>query len=504
MISKRIHCKAENDSYKRLANYIADAKNKGEKCLHTWTAGTWAEDDYNLAIIEAEDTQSLNQRTSKEKTYHLIISFTPEDENKLSSEDYQDIEKRFAEVLGLSEHQRHCGVHSNTDNTHMHIAYNLIHKDKLTRFEPFRDYKARDILCRQLEREYGLTIDNGRGTNDKGISLSDSSGTFEARTGIKSFEKYVLNRKEILLEALTKAQSWEDLHKSFQFYGIEIKPRGAGLVIKNMCGKQSMKASSLDRQFSLKNLTDLFGEYTASKESSITHEKYAKDPLQNAKSSPLWKEFVELTNKDKLDAINEKYYLEELKLINTPLKRAVRNDRQKLLRLEKRQDIKAAKNKDIKYKDWNSFLQSKAEQGDNNALQLLQSKQNTDMEQIIKKYSNPLEAYQENILHERAEILNNTNLDKKTKKHLLEINNMNKLNINYTFKVSRNGSIIFTLENGEKIIDNGKQIAFTENAKSTALNYAKMKFGKNIGINNENKIVRLAQEIKEPQRGLER
>ncbi len=494
MITKRIHCKKENDNYRRLANYIADASHKGEKSLMSWTAGTWADDDYNLAIQEVLDTQSLNLTSRKEKTYHLVVSFCIEDEGKLSNEDYTNIETKIAKTLGFEEHQRHCGVHNNTNSIHIHIAYNMIHPDKLTRHEPYRDYVKLQSLCREIEQEYNLSTYPTKEMDSEEIKLSPNSATLEARTGTESFEKYVLKRKEIFLEALSKAQSWEDLHKSFQFYGIEIKPRGAGLIIKNMLGKQSMKASSLDRQFSLKNLTDLFGEYTTSNEKSITHEKYTKDPLQNAKTSPLWKEFIQLTNKDKLDAINEKYYLEELKLINTPLKRAVRSDRQKLLRLEKRQEIKVAKNKDIKHKDWNSFLQNKAEQGDADALLLLQSKQSYNAEQNIQNYKSPIKTDKEKNIEERAKILSNTNLDKKTKKHLLEINNMNKLDIDYTFKVSRNGSIIFTLENGEKVIDSGKQITFTENAKSTALNYAKTKFGRNININNENKIVRLAHE----------
>ena len=126
MISKRVGIEPKNDNYARLANYIADAGHDGEKCLASWCAGCEADDDYELAVLEAQAAQALNTRSQKEKTYHLLISFRPEDEAKLTPEAFKAIEERFATALGFSEHQRHCGIHKNTNNIHMHIAYNML------------------------------------------------------------------------------------------------------------------------------------------------------------------------------------------------------------------------------------------------------------------------------------------------------------------------------------------------------------------------------------------
>lgn len=125
MISKHVHYEAAHDNYGRLADYIEDADHEGEKCLASWCAGCAAEDDYELAIVEVQAVQSLNTRSTKEKTYHLLISFRPEDEAKLTPEAFKAIEEHFAATLGYSEHQRHCGVHKNTANLHMHVAYNM-------------------------------------------------------------------------------------------------------------------------------------------------------------------------------------------------------------------------------------------------------------------------------------------------------------------------------------------------------------------------------------------
>ncbi len=45
MISRHIPIQPENDNYRRLASYIADASHEGEKALMSWCAGCWSGDD---------------------------------------------------------------------------------------------------------------------------------------------------------------------------------------------------------------------------------------------------------------------------------------------------------------------------------------------------------------------------------------------------------------------------------------------------------------------------
>lgn len=196
MISRWIARKPENDNYRRLANYIANADSAGEKCLLTWCAGCWAGDDYELSIQEVSDTQDLNTRTTKEKTYYLIVSFRPEDEVKLTPEVLKEIEVEFAKAMGFELHQWHCGVHKNTNNLHMHVAYNIIHPEKLVRHEPYRDYHTRDRVCRELERRFGLAIDNGRSVENTNPKLTSVAATAEAHTGQQSFDGYAKERRE--------------------------------------------------------------------------------------------------------------------------------------------------------------------------------------------------------------------------------------------------------------------------------------------------------------------
>ncbi len=103
MISKRVFIDAGNDNYARLAAYIADAGPSGEKSLMNWAEGMLGGGDYEEGIAEAVDVQARNIRAAR-KTYHLVISFRPEDETKLTPETFKAIERRFAAALGYIQY----------------------------------------------------------------------------------------------------------------------------------------------------------------------------------------------------------------------------------------------------------------------------------------------------------------------------------------------------------------------------------------------------------------
>lgn len=381
MISKHIHCKASNDNYKRLADYIAAAKHtkKQEKLLHSWCAGCIDNEDYESSIMEVELTQSLNTRSEKEKSYHLIVSFRKEDEGKLTKEDFKNIEQEFAKALGFEEHQRHCAVHINTDNIHMHVAYNMIHPQKHTRHEPYRDYKVRDEVCRKIEKQYNLAIDNGIDKDDLSVKLNDTSARVEAQTGEESFERYCHNQHDDIMELLEKAKNWQDVHKTFALFGLHLKQSGNGLAIKNAKGKQVIKASSFDRKLSLASLSKQFGKFEQAKdiENILPTIWYKKKPAQqNPEIKELWQEFIKQNGQEEIQAIKEKYYKEKVKLITLGVNRKTKSELMKFTRNKELAEINEVRLQLSRNqtKNWLKFLQEKANNGDERALRALQSK----------------------------------------------------------------------------------------------------------------------------------
>ncbi|MCL2652011.1 MAG: relaxase/mobilization nuclease domain-containing protein, partial [Candidatus Azobacteroides sp.] len=259
MIAKRILRTSGQDNASVLGQYIADASHEGEKCLLSWHEGCLAP-DYDLALAEIEATQAMNTRCQRDKTYHLMVSFRPEDEAKLTPEAFQDIERAMANALCLSEHQRVCGVHKNTNNLHLHIAYNLIRPDQFTINEPYYDFFKLSKSCRAMEEKFGLEIDKGvEEAKDK--QLNQRAAAMEAHSGEQSFQSFALDRKSQIIGEVAKAASWQEAHRVLSGYGIGIKEQGNGLALVNLQGKETMKASALDRSLSKAKLVARFGAY---------------------------------------------------------------------------------------------------------------------------------------------------------------------------------------------------------------------------------------------------
>lgn len=405
MISRRIARKPENDNYRRLANYIADANRGGEKCLLTWCSGCWAGDDYELAIQEVVDTQALNTRTLKEKTYHLIVSFRPEDEARLTPATLKAIEFELAKALGFEEHQRHCGVHKNTANLHMHVAFNMIHPEKLTRHDPFRDYHTRDRVCRELEKHFGLTVDNGRDQEraQGRPRLGDRAATVEAHTGQQSFEGYATGHRVDILASLERAGDWQALHRTLALLGFEIKPHGNGLVIKNRHGKHTIKASRLDRNLTKGGLEKRFGPFQPScvaEDNIPSQERYEAKPLhRDSERGNLFAEYQAglarrkaalATFKNQGQALNDEISrMWDRKRHEIAYMALTRRDRNALLKLAQHHEAKARHKATQKvailkkevteaapYTSWNTFLRWQASAGNETALAILRSRKN--------------------------------------------------------------------------------------------------------------------------------
>lgn len=548
MISKKVGISPKSDNYARLAAYIADAGHKGEKSLMRWCAGCLGDEDYQNGIAEAVDVQAMNTRTTKNKTYHLVISFRPEDEAKLTPEVFRAIEERFAAALGYTEHQRHCGVHKNTANLHMHIAYNMIHPEKHTRHDPFRDYKIRNKLCRELEQEYGLVVDSGR-NKDKQRSLGEKAALIEAHTGQQSFESYAKSHRDNILRVLAAAADWQSFHEGLALYGMEIKPHGNGLVMADRHNQRhTVKASAVARDLSLKSLVEKFGSYRPAQglENVTEQNRYQQPPLHRSpERGALYAEYRQGIEKRKngltaikegedaaLAAIKEKWAAKrrELERLNIAQK-----NRRNLLQIARKHEAeetaraklsfqtpREAMRGEVPFTSWNSFLQYKADQGNETALAILRSRRETaEPEQepqtaVGKDWS---QHGKEQFSLIRAEVraeyaakelaaLENENVSAQGKKHLLAILRMDQLAAEeaahirgFSAKVDRKGTVIFSLPGGGRILDSGKELFFSGNndaARHVAVRYAQKKWGKNLHLEG-NKIMRREKKLEKEQ-----
>ena len=253
-----------SDDYTRLGEYIAAAKETGEKLDRFWivncNAGTDLK-DLKRALYEIEAAQ-IKKSKNANKTYHLMVSFRPGEREKLSAEDLKDIEREFAKALGYADHRRVVGTHINTDNFHMHVAYSKIHPETHRCHTPRKDFYALEETCRAMEKKYGLFVDKGLSDTKEREKATRKARQFEARTWQQSFESHLIEHRAEILAAIGEAKTWADVHKGLAEFDAGLKKRGAGLAFVHLKdARRTMKASVLDRSCSLASLENRFGRF---------------------------------------------------------------------------------------------------------------------------------------------------------------------------------------------------------------------------------------------------
>lgn len=307
MIARRLPKDAKiADNFTALGKYIAAAQEEGEKLDKFWIVGCDAGDelgDLDVALAEIEAVRKHKPET-KNKSYHLMVSFRPGDKEKLSAEALKHIEAEFASALGLQEHQRVAGTHINTDNFHMHVAYNLVNPRTLKMAYPRHDFKALAKTARALEQKYGLAIDRGMtdGIERGREGLSPEAQDYERHTWQQSFQRYMLDHKDEILKGIGEARNWQAMHGALAAHGVALRKRANGLVfVEALEGKQAMKASAFDRSCSKPALEKRLGPFEAMKKEkaagivqTVSKSRYKARPLLKGHpvTAQLWRSYL--------------------------------------------------------------------------------------------------------------------------------------------------------------------------------------------------------------------
>ncbi|OJX92424.1 MAG: conjugal transfer protein TraI [Legionella sp. 40-6] len=246
--------KTRLSSFSSLVQYLCNQQNKQERVGKIRLSNCNSLDPI-WAVQEVLATQAKNQRATGDKTYHMLISFAP-GENP-SPQVLREIEDRVALSIGFKEHQRISVVHHDTDNLHIHVAMNKIHPQTFNMIEPFRAYKIFAEVASQLEIELGLQIANHQTRKNRSENLADD---MEQHSGIESLINWM---KRHCKEKIEAARSWEEIHRILAEHGLMIRAKANGFVFCNAQG-MTVKASSISRGFSKKNLESKLGSFVPS------------------------------------------------------------------------------------------------------------------------------------------------------------------------------------------------------------------------------------------------
>jgi hypothetical protein len=284
MIAKRVSRTRSKDSFKRLGLYIMGEKDKAQARANG-DGGLWqrtaayvldlaggggrvgqirisncAASEPADAIAEIQAVQAMNVRAKGDKTYHLVVSFPPGEQP--SEAQLRDIEDELCAAIGLAHHQRISAVHTDTDHLHIHIAINKVHAVTHRCIEPYYDKHKLMAAARHLEIKHGLERTNhGKGAEDR---MRGRGADMEAHSGQEALSTWIRAHALADIQAcLRSGTNWQDLHMALAGYGLEIRPRGAGLVLATADGAVMVRASRFSRALSMAALTKRWGAYTA-------------------------------------------------------------------------------------------------------------------------------------------------------------------------------------------------------------------------------------------------
>ena len=278
----------------QLVPYMLNGRGD-ERC--TWymagnLEGLDRREDAELALSVMELIQEGNVRAKRDKTYHVVISFHPDD-RRLADAELADIVRKTVGVVGLSEHQYIAVRHSDQEHEHLHIAVNKVHPQTLKIHHPFRDIPQFKVLAAELEKELGLV------EVDRGVRRveSDRSRDYEAQRGTESFSRWA--RQDIGdVTELDQIPSWAALHERLTRFGVHIVRRGNGLAVVDATRPNlACKASALGRRWSKRRLCERYGEFVPGPEIADVARAhvnaYAERPLGLARDDGLWPEYQE-------------------------------------------------------------------------------------------------------------------------------------------------------------------------------------------------------------------
>ena len=225
-------------------------------------------------------------RHSRMPVQHWVFSWQ---ERELPTRDHvEEVVDVFLERMGLEGHQTVYGLHFDTDNYHLHIAVNRMNEQTRKVVQPHKGFdieEAHKIIAIIEKRQGWGCQENARyeamedGTivrkkKTKTVSTPKSEALdFENATGEKSAQRIVQERGHSII---AEASTWSELHRKLEDQGLRFEKKGSGAII--WVGETAVKASSVDRQFSIKKLSKRLGDFEPGVYSE-TRKIFAAEPV---------------------------------------------------------------------------------------------------------------------------------------------------------------------------------------------------------------------------------
>jgi hypothetical protein len=244
MIAK---CKAISHG-KEMLNYAMRESKMGSVVASNMVMGQTADEVFQ----EMEAVNNCGSRC-KNKYLRFEIGIAPQDEKQLSPEHLTHIVEKFAEKMGLKNHQWIACTHKDTDNLHIHLIANRIGIDRKVYQTDFVSNRSAHA-AEEISREMGLTIAKEAKAEKEYINRNSSDHRIRTKRKLQ----------EIAYGVLSTAKSPAGLVAELRKSGIEVEPvknKQEKIYGVRFCYKgETFKASEVGREFGFRTMFNHFGQ----------------------------------------------------------------------------------------------------------------------------------------------------------------------------------------------------------------------------------------------------
>lgn len=191
-------------------------------------------------IIQSFNAQRLMKPNIKHPIGHISLSYSPDDEKRLTNGVMVTLAKEYMENMGIKDTQYILVRHFDNGNPHVHLVYNRIDNNGKV-ISDKNDRYRNEAVCKKLKDKYGLTYGKGK---DK-VKQQKLRGKDKTKYQVSNAVK----------DALSKSTNWTDFEKLLKEKGIVLsyKYKGRTNEIQGISftkGEVTFKGSEVDRSFS--------------------------------------------------------------------------------------------------------------------------------------------------------------------------------------------------------------------------------------------------------------
>lgn len=225
----------KGSDFKGVVDYILD-KNKGTQIVAS--DGLFMENRETIAMSFNAQSQ-MNNKVAK-PVGHIALSFSKEDEPRLTNRVMANIALEYMDRMGIRNTQFFIARHFDKEHPHVHIAFNRIDNNGDTisdRHERLRSTR----ICKELTLKHGLHMANGK-ENVKRNRLKEPDKT--------KYELY-----DILKTEVGRCGNWNVLIANLKRQGVEVhfKHKGQTDEVQGVVFTKNgyrFNGSKVDRRFS--------------------------------------------------------------------------------------------------------------------------------------------------------------------------------------------------------------------------------------------------------------